>query len=152
MVVAFSVPVTRIADQTAGQNEVQVFSGDVIYRVLDEVKKRVVELLPTTSETRITGEATVVQMFDIQGKGRSVIKVAGCRVGNGMMQKERKAKVLRKGEVIHDGELQTLRILKKDVQEMKKGLECGLSFAKFDDLRDGDFIQMYEIIEKPGQL
>ena len=152
MIIAFSVPVSRLADQVAAQNGVKIYSEKVIYRVLDEVKEKVIDLLPKITETRVTGEATVQQMFDIHGKGRSITKVAGCRVGNGIIHKDFRAKVFRNGMLLHDGPLQTLRILKRDVTEVKKGLECGLSFLKFDDLRERDFIQMYEVIEKTGHL
>ncbi|KLO14176.1 initiation factor 2 [Schizopora paradoxa] len=152
MIVAFAVPVSRLADQAAAQNGVNIYSEKIIYRVLDEVKERVIDLLPKITETRVTGEATVQQMFDIHGKGRTITRVAGCRVGNGTIHKEHRAKVFRSGVLLHDGLLDTLRILKRDVTEVKKGLECGLSFVKFDDLRERDFVQMYEVIEKPGQL
>jgi len=152
MVIAFAVPVSRPADQVAAQNGVKIYTEKIIYRVLDEVKERVIELLPKITETRVTGEATVQQIFDIHGKGKMVTKVAGCRVGNGTLRKDCQAKVFRDGELLHDGHLQTLRILKRDATEVKKGLECGLSFVKFDDLRERDFIQMYEVIEKCGRL
>ncbi len=152
MVIAFAVPVSRPADQVAAQIGVKIYTEKIIYRVLDEVKERVIELLPKITETRVTGEATVQQIFDIHGKGKMVTKVAGCRGGNGTLRKDCQAKVFRDGELLHDGHLQTLRILKRDATEVKKGLECGLSFVKFDDLRERDFIQMYEVIEKCGRL
>jgi translation initiation factor IF-2 len=72
--------------------------------VLDSVTAQVIALLPPTIETRVTGEATVLQLFDIDVKGKSKLRVAGCRVGNGVVEKERLARVLRKGEVVHSGE------------------------------------------------
>jgi len=116
------------------------------------VKSFVIALLPVTIETRVTAEASVLQLFDIQGKGHAVLKVAGCRVTNGVLEKERRARVVRSGDIIHDGALQTLRVLKRDVTEVKKGSECGLSFAKFEGLTEGDLIQFYQEIKIPGQL
>jgi len=152
MIVAFSINVSRMANQLASQNGVTVFESKIIYSVLDEVKSQVIKLLPTILETRVTGEANVLQLFDIHAKGGKIVKVAGCRVSNGLAEKNRKARVIRNGQTIHTGSLQTLRILKRDVTEVKKGLECGMSFAEFDDLREGDFVQFFDEIEKPGQL
>ncbi|THH11829.1 hypothetical protein EW145_g396 [Phellinidium pouzarii] len=151
-VIAFSVNVSRIADQKATQNSVPIFSSKIIYNVLDEIKERIIELLPPVIETRVTGEANVLQLFDINGKRRSLFKVAGCRVSNGQIEKDKLVKVLRNGETIHKGTLSTLRILKRDVTEVKKGLECGISLTNFSDIREGDFLQFYQEIEKPGRL
>lgn len=107
MIVAFSVGVSRVAEFAARQDGVPIFSSDIIYRVTDEMKKRIIPLLPVTTERRVTGEATVLQLFDIQGKGRTILKVAGCRVVNGNVEKERHARVIRNGETIHDGISQT---------------------------------------------
>ncbi|KAL5490258.1 IFM1 [Sanghuangporus weigelae] len=152
MVIAFCVSFARVANQVASQNEVPVFSSNVIYKVLDEVKERVVKLLPRIVEKRVTGEAKVVEIFDITGKAKSIIKVAGCRVSNGVIEKNKQVRVLRNGETIHDGTLSALRMLKRDVLEVKKGLECGISLNDFNDLRAGDHLQFYEEVEKLAQL
>lgn len=70
---------------------------------MEDVRSRVAQLLPSTIETRVTGEATVQQVFDIQLKGRNVLKVAGCRVGNGVVEKNRGARLLRNGEIVYTG-------------------------------------------------
>ncbi|OCB84214.1 initiation factor 2 [Sanghuangporus baumii] len=152
MVIAFCVNVPRVANQVASQNKVPVSSSNVIYKVLDEVKERVVKLLPRIVEKRVTGEAKVLEIFDITGKAKSIIKVAGCRVSNGIIEKNKQARVLRGGETVHDGTLSALRILKREVLEVKKGLECGISLNDFNDLRAGDHLQFYEEVEKLAQL
>ncbi|KAI5124384.1 hypothetical protein M0805_008987 [Coniferiporia weirii] len=152
MIIAFSVNVSRMAGQAAAQSNVPIFSSKIIYGVLDEVKEQVVKLLPPIVERRVTGEANVLQLFDINGKRNSIVKVAGCRVSNGMIEKDRRVRVVRNGVNIHEGTLNTLRILKRDVVEVKKGLECGIRLANFDDLCSGDLLQFYQEIEKPGQL
>ncbi|KAL5511687.1 IFM1 [Sanghuangporus vaninii] len=152
MVIAFCVNLPRVANQVASQNKVPVFSSNVIYKVLDEVKERVVKLLPRIVEKRVTGEAKVLEIFDITGKAKSIIKVAGCRVSNGIIEKNKQVRVLRNGETVHDGTLSALRILKREVLEVKKGLECGISLNDFNDLRAGDHLQFYEEVEKLAQL
>lgn len=151
-IVAFSVSVPRSVEILAAQNAVPISTSPIIYRLMEDVQERVIALLPTIKETKVTGEATVLQLFDIQLKAKQVKKIAGCRVINGVVEKAKSARIVRDGSVIHEGALDTMRILKKDVTEVRKGSECGLSLVDFADLREGDLIQMCQTIEKPGVL
>ncbi|KAG5638157.1 hypothetical protein H0H81_001542 [Sphagnurus paluster] len=152
-IVGFSVSTARTIETLAARNEVPIISSNIIYRLMETVKDRVISLLPVVVETRVTGEAVILQLFDIQLKAKQTKKVAGCRVTNGLVEKGKFARLLRHGTTIHDGTLDTMRILKKDVTEIRKGTECGLCFGTaFGDLQEGDIIQMYEKIEKPGTL
>ncbi|TFK29806.1 initiation factor 2 [Coprinopsis marcescibilis] len=151
-IVAFSVGVPRPVQSIANQNGVSVLSSDIIYKLMDDVRDRVRDLLPMIIETKVTGEAKVAQLFDISMKDKTQKKVAGCKVTNGLMEKSKFARVVRDGATIHDGVLDTLRQLKKDVTEVRKGTECGLSFDCFSDIREGDAIQVYERIEKRPAL
>ena len=108
MIIAFSVDTARTALQAARQNSVSIFTSKVIYTVLDEVKDRAIALLPVTIEKKVTGEANVIQLFDIH-KGKDVFQVAGCRVTNGILEKAKTARVIRDGTVIHEGKLVTAR-------------------------------------------
>ncbi|KAL6305379.1 initiation factor 2 [Sparassis latifolia] len=164
-VVAFSVNTPRSVQAEANSQQVPVFSSAIIYRLMDTVKERVIALLPPIIERRVTGEATVQQIFDIQMKGRQTKKVAGCRITNGLVEKNKLARVVRNGDTVHEGKfinplalatptrrLETMKQHKKDITEATKGTECGLAFEGWDDLREGDMIQMYQEIEKPGTL
>jgi translation initiation factor IF-2 len=152
IIVAFSVNTPRSVESTAAQNHVPIYSSKIIYRIMDEVRDRVTALLPCTYETKVTGEATVLQLFDIQLKGKMTKKIAGCRVSNGTIEKSKGARVVRNGQVIYEGSLDALKQHKKDMPEVKKGTECGISLQDYEDLRDGDLIQMYQTIEIPGVL
>jgi len=152
VIVAFSVNIPRAVEAIAASNDVPLYSSTIIYRVMDEVRNRVVAILPSVIEKKVTGEANVLELFDINVKGRRTKQVAGCRVVNGLMEKARSARVVRDGNTVHEGLLETLKQGKRDVTEIRKGMECGLSFADFQDLRQDDLIQMYEEIEKPGVL
>lgn len=77
--------------------------SDIIYQLMDLVKKRVINLLPPIIEKKVTGEADVLQIFEISLKAKKTMKVAGCRVINGIMEKNKMARVVRKGEPIHEG-------------------------------------------------
>jgi len=168
-IVAFSVSVPRSVEILAAQNLVPVTTSPIIYRLMEDVRQRVIALLPTIKENKVTGEASIIQIFDIQLKTKQVKKIAGCRVVNGIIERVDRARIVRDGSVIHEGtffltgvvplhevpfsgSLDTMRILKRDVTEVRKGLECGLGFLSFEDLREGDLIQMYRTIEKPGVI
>jgi len=93
-----------------------------------------------------------LQLFDIHLKGKQTKKIAGCRVSNGIVELAKNARVVRNGQIVHEGSLDALKLLKKDMMEVKKGSECGISIQNFDDLREGDMIQMFQTLEIPGVL
>lgn len=152
LVVAFSVNTPRPVRAIAASQGVTILESRIIYALMDEVKKNVIDLLPTTTEHRVTGEATVLQLFDIHLKAKQTMKVAGCRVTNGTVEKNKKARVVRDGETVFEGNLETLKHLKRDITEANKGLECGMAFEGWDDLREGDIIKTYQEVVKPGTL
>ncbi|CUA68498.1 Translation initiation factor IF-2 [Magnetospirillum magneticum AMB-1] [Rhizoctonia solani] len=152
MVVGFNVSAPAKIQQIASQQGVPLLSENIIYKLMDEIKKRVVALLPVTYEQRVLGEATVQEIFTIALKGKATMNIAGCRVTNGVIGKHAKVRVVRDGTDVYDGTIDTLKQQKKDMTEMRKGNECGMSFAGFEDLKPGDHIQTYETIEKPGVL
>ncbi|KAJ3923305.1 hypothetical protein F5877DRAFT_31760 [Lentinula edodes] len=151
MIVAFNVNASKQVQVAAAQKNIIILSSGIIYKLMDDVQEHVIKLLPVIIEKKITGEAQVLQIFDIQAK-KQVVKVAGCRVTNGTVERSKQARVIRNGETVHEGPIETLRVIKKDVMEVRKGSECGLSLANFSDLQAGDSIQMFTIIEKPGVL
>ncbi|KAJ7090291.1 P-loop containing nucleoside triphosphate hydrolase protein [Mycena belliarum] len=151
-IVGFSVLSNRTVDSLAGQHNVPIITSDIIYRLMEDVKARVIKMLPVIIESRVIGEAKVLQIFDIQVKGKQTKKVAGSRVINGLIEKNKLARVMRGGDIVHEGSFDTMRHFKKDVTEIRKGNECGLNLADFDDLQVDDIIQTYETVEKPGVL
>lgn len=103
MIVAFSVNVPRALENTASRQEVPILSSTIIYQLMDKVKEHVIGLLPTNVEKRVTGEATVLQLFDIHKKAKQIVKVAGCRVTNGIVEKSKIVRVIRNGESVFEG-------------------------------------------------
>ncbi|KAI0093562.1 hypothetical protein BDY19DRAFT_989129 [Irpex rosettiformis] len=152
MIVAFSVNTPRSVRNEAKAKEVEIIESDIIYRLMDDIKDRVLKLLPALIETRVTGEATVTQIFEIKLKAKQTKKIAGCSVTNGAINKTRKARVIRGGETIHSGTIETLRHLKADMTEVSKGLECGIAFERWDELQPGDMIQVFQEIEAKRTL
>ncbi|KAI0687126.1 initiation factor 2 [Cytidiella melzeri] len=146
-IVAFSVKTPRPVQSEAKVQEVPIIESDIIYRLMDEIKDRVLKLLPPLIETRVSGEATVMQLFEIKLKAKQVKKIAGCSVINGAINKTRKARVVRDGKTIHSGTIETLKHLKADMTEVSKGLECGIAFAGWDELQPGDVVQVFQEVE-----
>jgi len=130
----------------------------VIYRIPEEVNRKLESILPKMVSQRVTGEAEVAATFSITVKsgssGSKATKktIAGCRVRNGMVRKGGKVKVMRKGEIIYDGIISSLRSEKKDVTEMKKDTECGMAFEDWEGFEVGDKIQTYNEIQENRKL
>jgi translation initiation factor IF-2 len=103
MIVAFSVPVPRSATVAAGTHNIPIFSSKIIYQVMEDVRQRVANLLPTVYEKRVSGEASVLQIFDLKLSGGRTKTIAGCRVTKGLVEKNKKVQVVRRGEVVHEG-------------------------------------------------
>jgi translation initiation factor IF-2 len=128
----------------------------VIYRLIETVRSKVAALLPPKIESRVVGEATVQQLFPVKVK-KGTVMVAGCKVSNGIINKAEKVRILRSGdgkdrEVVYEGTIETLRHLKKEVGEVRKGTECGISFDEFADVKEGDEIVSFTTFEVPREL
>lgn len=117
MIVAFSVDIPRSVEGIAASNNIPLHSSTIIYRVIEEVRNRVVALLPPVIEHKVTGEANVLQLFDITVKSRVTKKVAGCRVVNGVVEKARMGRVVRDGVTIHEGKLNILFTVELAINE-----------------------------------
>jgi translation initiation factor IF-2 len=128
----------------------------VIYRLIETVRSKVAALLPPKIESRVVGEATVQQLFPVKVK-KGTVMVAGCKVSNGIINKAEKVRILRSvdgkdREVVYEGTIETLRHLKKEVGEVRKGTECGISFDEFADVKEGDEVVSFTTFEVPREL
>ncbi|KAI1207533.1 initiation factor 2 [Annulohypoxylon truncatum] len=147
VIVNFATTTPGYIKQMAEEQGVKILDHTVIYHVVDEVKAILSTYLAPEVTNKVLGEAEVLQIFPINIKGRMYKNIAGCKVRNGTLEKGRLFRVIRRGETIFDGYLETLKHLKKDVTEVKKGTECGLGFDEFQDFEIGDQIQAYEKVE-----
>ncbi|ORZ28507.1 hypothetical protein BCR41DRAFT_376450 [Lobosporangium transversale] len=147
MILGFNVKADKKLIQTARQMGVKIKSYNVIYKLLDDVKVEMATLLPKDIEVQVVGEAKVAQIFPIKLKGGQTQNVAGCRITNGGVNRKEDVRIVRDGEVIWDGRLSTLKRVKEDIQEAKKGTECGMEFDGFQDFKEGDVIQSIKKIE-----
>lgn len=137
----------------------KVHCDDVIYRLMTYVTDECAALLPPNVETRVTGEASIAQVFKINVKSRVFRNVAGCRVTNGAMQAKGLVRVMRaqpgdatERKVVWSGKLDSLMQGKKEVEEIRKGTECGMSFAGFESFVEGDTVQCYHTVDVPRTL
>ncbi|RMD40900.1 hypothetical protein DV735_g4231, partial [Chaetothyriales sp. CBS 134920] len=147
----FNQPVEGTVHRLAEAANVQILSHNIIYKVTDQVKEKLADELPPIISHKVLGEAEISQIFEITAK-KAKVKVAGCKVTNGTITKSEKVKVQRGAEVIYTGSLDSLKNVKKDVTEMRKGTECGMSFANWEDFREGDKIQCYEELSEKRKL
>jgi len=140
VVVAFNVRATSQARELAMRDGVDIRYYSIIYEVSDDIEKLVRGKVAPKERERFLGYAEVRQVFEITKVG----KVAGCMVTEGVVKRGAGVRVLREGVVIHTGELSQLKRFKDDVREVAHNYECGLSFANFHDLREGDVVECYE--------
>ncbi|KAJ4862175.1 elongation factor tu GTP binding domain-containing protein [Trichoderma breve] len=152
IIVNFNINIPPHIKQRAEEAKVKILDHKVIYHVVDDVKAALSDILPMNISFRVNGEADVLQVFPINVKKRVFRNIAGCRVRNGSIKKSSRVKVLRRGEVVYDGKIDTLKHVKKDVQEMGKGTECGIGLEDFEDFQPDDQIQTYEEIKERRSL
>jgi len=141
IVIAFNVRPDRNAEEIANREAVDVRLHSVIYNVTDEMKKAMVGLIePTFKEVRV-GAAQVRDLFKVPKFGT----IAGCMVTEGRITRsgDTKARLLRDNVVIHEGKIGSLRRFKDDASEVKSGLECGIAFDKYNDIKVGDVIEVF---------
>jgi translation initiation factor IF-2 len=141
IIVAFNVRPDRNAEAIAQRERVDIRTHSVIYNVTDEMKKAMTGLLdPTFKEVRI-GVAEVRDTFKVPKFGT----IAGCLVREGRITRsgDTQARLLRDGVVVYEGKIGSLRRFKDDASEVKAGLECGIGFEKFNDLKVGDMIEVF---------
>ncbi|KAH6721510.1 putative translation initiation factor IF-2, mitochondrial [Leptodontidium sp. MPI-SDFR-AT-0119] len=152
LLINFNTSIEPNIARMAEQAKVGIIDHNIIYRLVDDVKAELSKHLPPLITQRVLGEAEIAHIFEINVKGRQHKAVAGCKVRNGTICRTGKVRVLRKGEKVFDGTLASLKNVKKDVQEMKKGSECGMGFSDWFDFRVGDQVQSYEEKEEKRYL
>jgi translation initiation factor IF-2 len=146
VIVAFNVRATSQARELAQRESVDIRYFSIIYEVADDVEKLVKGKVAPKAREKFLGYAEVRKVFNITKTG----KVAGCMITEGLVKRGSGVRVLRDNVVIHNGELSQLKRFKDDVREVARGYECGLSFAHFQDLQEGDVIECFETEMVPG--
>jgi translation initiation factor IF-2 len=140
IIVAFNVRATSQARELAQRDGVDIRYYSIIYQVADDIEQLVKGKIAPKYRENFLGYAEIRKVFDITKVG----KVAGCMVTEGLVKRGCGVRLLRDNVVVHQGELSQLKRFKDDVKEVARGYECGLSFAGFNDLREGDMVECYE--------
>ncbi|MBE6450061.1 MAG: translation initiation factor IF-2 [Alphaproteobacteria bacterium] len=140
-IIGFNVRANPQARENAKRDGVDIRYYSIIYDVADDMKKAVEGLLTPEEKEKILGYAEVRQVIHVSKVGN----VAGCMVTEGLVKRGAKVRLLRDNVVIHEGELSQLKRFKDDVKEVKSGFDCGMSFANYDDIKEGDMIECFEL-------
>ncbi|CAF1320627.1 unnamed protein product [Rotaria sordida] len=142
---AFNTNINQTIALEASRKQVPIRTFNVIYHMLNDIKNELTKRIPSIEEDVQTGSADILQVFEITERNKK-IPVAGCRVTEGSLEKKQLFKLIRNGQVIHRDTLSSLKHVRDDVQSIKKGVECGLSFTNHDiKFQKGDQIICYTV-------
>ncbi|MBL6819695.1 MAG: translation initiation factor IF-2 [SAR86 cluster bacterium] len=147
-ILGFNVRADNKTKSLAEEKSIEINYYSVIYNLLEDIKRLLSGLLDPIYSEKILGLAEVKEVF----KSPKFGQVAGCMVIDGFVKREKHVRVLRDNVVIHEGELDSLRRFKDDVQEVKNGTECGIGIKNYLDIRPGDVIENFEQKEEKRSL
>lgn len=147
-IIGFNVRANNVAKSAAEDKKVTIRYYSIIYNIVDDIKSILSGLLDPLITEIYLGKAEIRQVFKVSGSG----KIAGSFVTDGMIKRNAKVRLLRDNVVIHDGILKTLKRFKEDAKEVKHNFECGFSIENYDDLKEGDTIECYEVEETKREL
>ena len=140
-IIGFSVRANKEAAATAKRNGIEIRYYNIIYDLVDDVKKAMSGLLAPTLRETMLGNAQILEVFNISKVG----KIAGCRVTDGTVERGANVRLIRDNVVVHEGKLSTLKRFKDEVKEVQSGQECGMAFENYQDMRVGDVIECYRV-------
>jgi translation initiation factor IF-2 len=143
VVIGFNSRADTVARKLIASTGVDVRYYSIIYEAVDEIKAALSGMMAPDRKENVTGLVQIRQVFRISKVGA----VAGCQVQEGIIKRGSLARLIRNGEIIYSGELDSLKRFKDDVKEVRAGFECGLSLKNFNDIQVGDLLETYEIVE-----
>lgn len=143
IVIGFNVRPNNSIKDYAKEQGVEIRLYDIIYKAVEEMEAAMKGMLDPVFEEQVVGSAEVRQIFKFSKVGT----IAGSYVIDGVVKKDGKARIIRDGVVIYDGQINSLQREKDSVKEVKKGLECGITIENYNDIREKDIIEVYEMVE-----
>jgi len=147
-VLGFNVRALKEARAAADRTGTEIRYYNVIYDLVDDIRKAMSGLLAPERREEFLGNAEILEVFNISKVG----KVAGCRVTEGHVERGAGVRLIRDNVVIHEGKLSTLKRFKDEVKEVQAGQECGMAFENYQDIRQGDIIECYHVTEVTRSL
>ena len=142
-ILGFNVRANSQARNLADEQGVEIRYYNVIYDLVDDMKAAMSGMLSPDLRETMLGNAEILEIFNVSKSG----KVAGCKVTDGLVRRGASVRLIRDSVVIHEGELSSLRRFKDEVKEVNAGQECGMAFENYEDLKQGDVIECYEVEE-----
>ncbi len=143
IIIGFNVRPDANAREVAAQERVDIRLYRVIYEAVEDIRAALSGLLAPKIEENVQGEAQVRELFQVPSVGT----IAGCLVSQGLIHRTTNARVLRDGVIVYEGRIGSLRRFKDDVREVQNGFECGIGIENFNDVKVGDVIETYELVE-----
>jgi translation initiation factor IF-2 len=140
-IIGFNVRAHKEAREAAERAGVEIRYYNIIYDLVDDVKKAMSGMLPPTLRETMLGNATVLEVFKVSKVGN----VAGCRVTDGVVERGANVRLIRDNVVVHEGKLSQLKRFKDDAREVVAGQECGMAFENYHDMKVGDVIECYRV-------
>ena len=144
IIIGFNIRPNNSIRDYAKENGVEIRLYDIIYKVVEEMEAAMKGMLDPVYEEKVLGSAEVRQLFKFSKVG----VIAGSYVIDGIIKNDAKARIIRDGVVVYDGQINSLQREKDSVKEVKKGFECGLTIENFNDIKVKDIIEAYELVEK----
>lgn len=142
VVIGFNVTAESKARKLAEQEGIEIRIHTIIYEVLDDIKKTMEGMLKPKTSEKYQGRAAVKQVFKVSKVGM----IAGCGVTDGFIRRSSRIRLSRDGKIIFEGKIASLKRFKDDAREVTSGMECGLGIENFNDLKEGDEIEAFEIV------
>ncbi len=143
IIVGFNVRPTKAIKDKAEEKGIDIRLYNIIYKVVEEIESAMKGMLDPEYEEKILGTAEIKQLFKFSKIGN----IAGSLVTDGIIKRTSQARIIRDGVVVYDGNIGSLQREKDAVKEVKKGLECGITIENFSDIKPGDIIECYEMVE-----
>jgi translation initiation factor IF-2 len=140
-IIAFNVRAHKEAREAAERAGIEIRYYNIIYDLVDDVKKVMSGLLPPTLRETMLGNAQILEIFKVSKVGN----IAGCRVTDGTVERGANVRLIRDNVVVHEGKLSQLKRFKDDAREVSAGMECGMAFENYQDMRQGDVIECYRV-------
>ena len=137
VIIAFNVDTDEATQEEAQREGIEIRTYNIIFELLEDLRAAMEGLLEPDIIEETVGKATVRQVFDLSSGF-----VAGCYVDEGKLVRNYEVRILRAGQILYKGKISGLKRFKDDVKEVKEGFECGISFAKFNDIQEGDIIEV----------
>jgi translation initiation factor IF-2 len=148
IIVGFAVRPERTARDLAETEQVDIRLYTVIYELIDDVKNAMVGLLEPVYREEELGRAEVREVFRIPKIGA----IAGCHVVEGVITRNAKVRLLRDNVVVYEGEISSLKRFKDDASEVRQGFECGIGLERYQDIKESDIIEAYQLVEETPEL